>query len=243
MASDEWFSSRISWKDVRIRLLRLAFIATVSFAVGGILGFTFCVRGANAHPGGMAADGCHTKKATGVRHAHVNIQDGTRVDVECEVRRAIMEGQSASAEVEKENAAYRTQVKSLEAQIIALKQSRNSYRVRARASEAKAANEQVKADLAEYEYKGLMAAAHKDRKAAKTTLAEAKAKVASLLQVAEVIVSQAESRERGAGPPANRDCQRTLRMRVIDRRTGWITDDVGVDADDRNAIEHDCFGK
>ena len=223
------------FKDFRIRFLQLDLVAVFAFIAGGIIGFTFYTGTANAHPGGMAADGCHKSTATGARHAHVNIPDGPRVDVDCEAWKAITEGKSAPAD--------RAQVKILAARIVTLLQSLDAYRVRALKSEAKNAGVWAQAKEVEFKYKGMMAAAHKDRKAAKTLLAEAKVEADAIVQVSEVIISRAESRERGAGPPANLDCQRTLRLHVIDRSVSWITNDVGVDEEDRNAIKRDCLGE
>ena len=85
-------------KDLRIRSLRVALVAAIAFIAGGILGFIFFANTANAHPGGMAGDGCHTHKATGTRHTHINIPGGPRVDVDCEAHKVITEGPNGVGE-------------------------------------------------------------------------------------------------------------------------------------------------
>ena len=141
-----------------------------------------------------------------------------------------------SVNADKENVALHTQNASLE-------RSRDAYRVRARVAEAKIASEWARADAVKSEYQNLMASAQKDNKASQTLLLQTKAKVYEMVHEADIIVSQAKARERGAGPPANRSCQQTLRKLVINRETGWLSDAVKVGEGDRFALSRVCLGE
>ena len=201
--------------EIRIRVLRLIIVALVFFISGIIIGFLFFGKVANAHPGGIAGDGCHNEKATGTRHAHVKMLDGPRTSVDCEVWKVITKGHSASVD---------------------------DLRVRLQTAKDKTAHAWAQADVVKSEYQGLMSAIHKDRKAAQTVLLSAENKAGRMLQEANAILAQAKAREHGSGPPANRSCQQSLRLHVIDRVTSWLSDSVKVDEYERKALERACLG-
>ena len=75
-----------------------------------------------------------------------------------------------------------------------------------------------------------MAAAESDRDAA-----------ARLRREARSVLADAEARERGAGPPANRDCRKALRDWVIDADVGWFSGDVSVGEKGRAELTRACL--
>lgn len=101
-----------------------------------------------------------------------------------------------------------------------------------RAERAEASIEAVRrsAQAAQARYEGLMADAEADRAAA-----------ARLQREARSVLADAEARERGAGPPASRDCREALRDLVIDADVGWLSGDVKVDEKGRSALAGACL--
>jgi hypothetical protein len=49
--------------------MRIEFTLLLAFAVRGLVALAFAIP-ANAHPGGLAADGCHNDRKNGGRHCH-----------------------------------------------------------------------------------------------------------------------------------------------------------------------------
>ena len=208
------------FKNFRIRLLRMVVVAAVAFIAGLILGFAFCSNPAFAHPGGIAGDGCHNEKATGVRHAHVKMPDGPRISVDCEAWKVITQNHLTSNDGLPDGLRAQLQV-----------------------AEGKAARERARADTVEAKYQSMMAAADRDRKAAADVLLNAEMKASGIVQEANIILNHAKAREQGLGPVASRSCQQSLWVHLIDLETGWFTDDVRVKGHGRRAIVRDCLGE
>ena len=49
--------------------MKFEFALLISFLVAGLAAFAFAMP-VNAHPGGLAADGCHNDRQNGGRHCH-----------------------------------------------------------------------------------------------------------------------------------------------------------------------------
>ena len=212
-----------------MRKFSMAFAAftIATFATFVLAGF---LATATAHPGGMAKDGCHKKKADGgARHAHFTMKDGSKAEVKCEAFKAIsasLEGKGGEA-----LSVARDETKDM-------REKANSYQTRALEAEANIKAERYKANAVIAEYEGKISAIRVNHKNA----VAAKAKAAKTLLEAKEVLAVAEARERGAGPPASRDCQRSIRILVTDKAAGWLSDRVKLDAADRRRIARSCLG-
>lgn len=112
----------------------------------------------------------------------------------------------------------------------AARSDRDQWRARANTAEASIDAIRRGAEAAQARYEGLMAAAEADRDAADRLRREAR-----------TVLDQAERRERGAGPPASRDCSKALRDLVIDADVGWLSGDVSVDEKGRRMLAAACL--
>ena len=191
-----------------------------------------CILGtaniAMAHPGGMAKDGCHKDSETGLRHAHVTIPDGV-YEVTCNVWKAIL--------------------LQPEADVLRIMVERDQHKVRAEAAEAERNRARADFESVEIRYDALLITGEQDRYRARavldnalTVLSDAEIQAEEILDEALVVMHQAEERERGAGPPASRDCRRALRFFVFDKDTGWFNDIVKVDESERDLLKRACHG-
>lgn len=108
--------------------------------------------------------------------------------------------------------------------------SATAWQVRAERAEGAIATVRRGAQAAQDRYERLMAGAEADRNAADRLRREARA-----------VLEDAERRERGAGPPASRDCRKALREVVIDADIGWLSGAVKVDEKGRSALAGACL--
>ena len=187
-----------------------------------------------AHPGGLAGDSCHKKKADGgTRHAHFTMKDGSKAEVDCEVFTAISANRGVASEAT---------VKELfvaRAEINALQERVDMYRARALEAEANIKHAGNMAASVIRKYENQISATKFDRKKAMTEVAKA----GRTLLEAKQVLAVAEARERGAGPPASRDCQRSIRMLVTERETMWLSSSIKLDRDERRIIALSCLSK
>ena len=198
-----------------------------------------------AHAGGMAGDGCHKHKAVGERHWHeegtakrggrcyksegrtVKVQTAVAAEpAELENLRLLVEaqkGQLASAIGDK--AVLETAIGNLRIELEAEKDKARSWWQR-----AKRAEETI--ELARLE---------RDRAAAAARGANADA-AAALAQAGQArkIAEDAELRARGVGPRVDRRCRAAVEE-IVHGDTGWLSDDVDVDQEGREALARACL--
>ena len=198
-----------------------------------------------AHSGGMAADGCHKHKAADERHWHVGgtaerggecvktdgrtvkVQPAVAVDpAELENLRLLVEaqkGQLASAIADRA---------ALETAIHNLRTEHEAEKRRARGWQQRASRAEENIELARLE---------RDRASAAARGANADA-AAALAQAGEArkIAEDAELRARGIGPRVDRRCRSAVEE-IVHGDTGWLSDDVEVDGEGREALARACL--
>lgn len=218
-----------------VAILALALSACVGLAAAG---------DAFAHPGGLAADGCHKDKAAGERHWHVEgtadrggkciKQAGSTVKmgvptpgaVELENLRLLVEAQKAQlADAIGQQANLETTIRNLRAELDSERGKSHSWWQR-----AKRAEETI--EIAQLERNRALAAA----RGANADAAEALAKA----QESQKIAEDAELRARGIGPRVDRRCRAAVEE-IVHGDTGWLSDSVKVDEEGRAALSRACL--
>lgn len=117
----------------------------------------------------------------------------------------------------------------------------NAWRSRAEAAERRIDSAVSQAHRSKQRYDDALAGLEADRDIAATARAAAERDAAATRREAAAVLDEARARERGAGPPASRDCRTALRRVVIDADTGWFSGDVGVDEKGRAALANACL--
>ena len=198
-----------------------------------------------AHAGGLAKDGCHRDKAAGERHWHSEgtatragecIEHGgrtVRVEPAAAVDSAGLENLRLLVEAQKGQLASAIGDKAV------VEAANRNLRIELEAEKDKARSWWQRASRAEENIE--LARLERDRAGAAARSARADA-AAALAQAerARKIAEDAELRARGIGPRVDRRCRAAVEE-IVHGDTGWLSDDVDVDAEGREALARACL--
>ena len=198
-----------------------------------------------AHAGGMAKDGCHKHKAAGERHWH---EEGTAERggecVKSGGRTVKVETAAAANPAELENLrllveAQKGQLASAIGDKAVLEAANSNLRIELEAEKDKARRWWQRASRAEENIE--LARLERDRAAAAARGANADAAAAlAQTELVREIAEDAELRARGVGPRVDRRCRAAVEE-IVHGDTGWLSDDVEVDGEAREALAVACL--